>query len=715
MSALSVKKSLIGSSILVGVLLLSGNLLVWRGNQSLNAAALEAARVEHGMLAFKDARFHVVQIQQFLTDASAVGVADFTEAGKEKTAALGELSNLEQLLPEKRDDIGQLRAGIDRLYTTGERMVHAYIDQGREAGNALMKGENGFDGATEGLTRQLDALAIDLHRQSEVSEQAQHDTRGAMTWTSAGVAGMALVVMLLANFFLYRVLMRLLGGEPAYAGQVARHIAGGDLTRSVEVPSGDSASLLANIAAMQEGLRETVQRIRDGSQAVLNAAQRLNTESDRVVDSSRRQSDAAAAMSASVEEMTTSIAQVADFSHNVSSRAGTSGDVAAQGGREVQAVAEDISRVAESVNQASQVIGALGEESRRITAIVDTIRDIAEQTNLLALNAAIEAARAGEQGRGFAVVADEVRMLAERTSKATREIAQTIGAMRQDTQEVVAAIGASAETANQGAEEARAAALLLDDIHHQVGETRDRIGAIAEATRQQALASQDATAHLNHIAGNIADNHATARQTLELAERLGRMAGNLKEVGTVLKLGEGGKKALAIHGRMPGLARQTAEAVGKAMEQAIAMGRISEEKLFARDYQPIADTRPQKYHTPSDRLLDEILPRIQEPLLDGYTAVTYAITADGNGYVPTHNRRFSLPLTGDEKTDLLGNRTKRIFDDPVGKRVGTHELPFLLQTYRRDTGEIMHDVSAPIHVHGRHWGGFRIGYRTEVD
>jgi methyl-accepting chemotaxis protein len=39
---------------------------------------------------------------------------------------------------------------------------------------------------------------------------------------------------------------------------------------------------------------------------------------------------------------------------------------------------------------------------------------------------------------------------------------------------------------------------------------------------------------------------------------------------------------------------------------------------------------------------------------------------------------------------------------------------FLLQTYRRDTGELMHDISAPIYVKGRHWGGFRIGYQTEV-
>ena len=52
----------------------------------------------------------------------------------------------------------------------------------------------------------------------------------------------------------------------------------------------------------------------------------------------------------------------------------------------------------------------------------------------------------------------------------------------------------------------------------------------------------------------------------------------------------------------------------------------------------------------------------------------------------------------------------RIFDDPVGCRCGSHDLPFLVQTYRRDTGEVMHDISAPIVVRGRRWGGFRVGY-----
>jgi len=92
--------------------------------------------------------------------------------------------------------------------------------------------------------------------------------------------------------------------------------------------------------------------------------------------------------------------------------------------------------------------------------------------------------------------------------------------------------------------------------------------------------------------------------------------------------------------------------------------------------------------------------------------LAYAGAVDNNGYFPTHNKKFSQPLTGDYATDIINNRTKRIFSDRTGKRCGSNTKPFLLQTYKRDTGEVMHDLSVPIHVEGKHWGGFRVGYRS---
>ena len=108
----------------------------------------------------------------------------------------------------------------------------------------------------------------------------------------------------------------------------------------------------------------------------------------------------------------------------------------------VRDASAEMERIAASVTQSSEVVYALGERSKAISGIVQTIREIADQTNLLALNAAIEAARAGEQGRGFAVVADEVRKLAERTSQATGEIGSMISAIQGETDSAIASIEA---------------------------------------------------------------------------------------------------------------------------------------------------------------------------------------------------------------------------------------------------------------------------------
>jgi methyl-accepting chemotaxis protein len=41
-------------------------------------------------------------------------------------------------------------------------------------------------------------------------------------------------------------------------------------------------------------------------------------------------------------------------------------------------------------------------------------------------------------------------------------------------------------------------------------------------------------------------------------------------------------------------------------------------------------------------------------------------------------------------------------------------MPFLLQTYMRNTGEIMNDLSLPIYINGTHWGCFITGIKPET-
>ena len=157
----------------------------------------------------------------------------------------------------------------------------------------------------------------------------------------------------------------------------------------------------------------------------------------------------------------------------------------------------------------------------------------------------------------------------------------------------------------------------------------------------------------------------------------------------------------------------------QVLEQAIKSGDLTEAQVFDTNYRkitegPLAGAAIPKYHTEYDSYLDQAILRTQDTLVEEDSAVVFAVLVDKNGYLPVHNSKYSLLLTGDIEKDKNGNRTKRIFDDPVGlaagKYNGSDNNKILRQVYKRDTGEMMWDISAPVYVNGKHWGGFRIGY-----
>lgn len=152
-----------------------------------------------------------------------------------------------------------------------------------------------------------------------------------------------------------------------------------------------------------------------------------------------------------------------------------------------------------------------------------------------------------------------------------------------------------------------------------------------------------------------------------------------------------------------------ARLIGQVLEVAVDNGVFTVQDVFDTDYQLISGFEPEKYHTRYDFYLDKAILALQDEFLKD-EAVVFAVAVDGNGYLPTHNTRYQQPLTGDQQRDLLGNRSKRIFNDPIGLMAAQNIEPAFRQVYHRDTGETMWDISSPIYVKGKHWGGFRIGF-----
>ena len=377
-------------------------------------------------------------------------------------------------------------------------------------------------------------------------------------------------------------------------------------------------------------------------------------------------------------------------------------------GREV--LGQSITRMhqlSQRANASRELIEALSQRSEEIQRVTLVIQSIASQTNLLALNAAIEAARAGEHGRGFAVVADEVRGLAGRTATATDEVGVMVADIQQRTGQVVEQIRQLSEDLHAGVEQVEQAGEQLETIASLAADVEGQVNEIAQGTDTNRT-QLDSLFHA--VEQMRSDLTVSDQQTRQLAEAAVQMEGQAETISE--RLAEVGLDDY--HQRVYDLAREGASQISAQFEADLQQNRISQEDLFDRSYTLIANTSPSKYHSRFDGYTDRVLPQIQEALLPRHEGLVFAIACTPQGYVPTHNKAFSQALTGDVQVDAVHNRTKRKFDDRTGIRCGSHQQAMLLQTYTRDTGELMHDLSVPIMVNGRHWGGLRLGYKPEA-
>lgn len=424
---------------------------------------------------------------------------------------------------------------------------------------------------------------------------------------------------------------------------------------------------------------------------------------DQLTRSLGLQREAGDRVAASVAELAGTAGQVADLSREARQCSSETKTAAQDGLERTQNIVTEIGALGEEFESARGTVDSLRVHAEQVQTVTAVINDVAEQTKLLALNATIEAARAGEHGRGFAVVAAEVRSLADRASQSTSEIGGMLGKMFDDTTVTATRIEQLSQRVTHLVESVGSIEESLRNIAAQAAESDLQSMKMADVIEQRADATGRISAAIESSQQSLQQIQDDMTEAAADALRLSNLVEDFTAIRAECNFG-------TEHDKIRQHAAEASDQIGKALTEAIANGSLSEQDVFDANYQPIEGTNPTKFHTRYDGFADEVFPRIQEPLLQAHENIRFAGAVDVNGYFPTHNKKFCQRLTGDYATDLVNNRTKRIFDDRTGKRCGSSTKPSLLQTYKRDTGEIMHDVSVPIHVNGRHWGGFRIGY-----
>ncbi|GHU03214.1 histidine kinase [Betaproteobacteria bacterium] len=276
--------------------------------------------------------------------------------------------------------------------------------------------------------------------------------------------------------------------------------------------------------SMMDKLQTSFLDIQKRMEGVNSAVENFSTSAQQVAASSASQSSSTSAMAAAVEEMTVSINTVSSSASEAQSLAHHAGETSDEGGKIIERTAAEMSAIAATVAQASKVIQALGEESEKISSVVQVIKEVADQTNLLALNAAIEAARAGEQGRGFAVVADEVRKLAERTAQSTGDISTMVGKIQVSAKEAVGEMNRVVTQVDEGQTLAQDAGARIQTIRDEAGRVSQAVTEISNALREQSLASQDIAKHVESIAQMTDENNAAAEDAASGAKQLDQLS-----------------------------------------------------------------------------------------------------------------------------------------------------------------------------------------------
>jgi methyl-accepting chemotaxis protein len=458
------------------------------------------------------------------------------------------------------------------------------------------------------------------------------------------------------------------------------------------------------IAAAGSGVkgrfRDLVVKARDGSiKTAINAA-RLRKEVDHSLERAREQHQAAKGLMASAQEVTQLSANVNAGTIDIAGTAGRNLSVARASMQELARLEERMRGIEHRVEGFAQTVGQLVAHSQSISEFGTIIQTIANQTNLLAINAAIEAARAGEAGRGFAVVAAEVRRLSQLVNDETSKIAGVNSEMRllvESTTGATAEIlqGVSLSTSEVGTA-LQQFKNFVDDFDRMTGTVNDM------AVSMQALdgISQEIGRKVADVAANAS---AVGKSMADASRRVDEVRGATEEIqGALAEFRTGGTAFDALVVATTSLRDEVTACLASHLARGV--------DVFDQSYQQIAQSNPPRFTTAYDRAVETALQTIYDRVLGSLQGCTYALAVDKRGYAPTHNSKFSQAPTGSYEHDLVYSRNKRIFDDPVGAKLAGNTKPFLFQTYLRDTGEVINDLSMPVMIDGRHWGAVRVGF-----
>jgi methyl-accepting chemotaxis protein len=356
------------------------------------------------------------------------------------------------------------------------------------------------------------ALTESVNKLVKLNIDGGDDASAAATVTYEH-ARLASVILLSVNIVIGIALAlwiaRIVSAPLQQAVSVATAVAGGDLTRTIEVDSAcETGQLMGALRDMNGNLQRLVSQVRSGTDTIATASAEIAAGNQDLSSRTEQQASSLEETASSMEELTSTVRQNADNARQANQLAQSASGIAIKGG--------------DVVGQVVGTMSSINESSRKIVDIISVIDGIAFQTNILALNAAVEAARAGEQGRGFAVVASEVRNLAQRSAAAAKDIKSLIND--------------SVEKVEAGSQLVNEAGATMNEIVSSITRVTDIMSEITSASAEQSDGIEQVNTAITQMDQVTQQNAALVEQAAAAAESMQEQAARLSEVVSIFKL-----------------------------------------------------------------------------------------------------------------------------------------------------------------------------------
>lgn len=471
---------------------------------------------EHERLS-AESRYHIVQVQQFLTDASLTKEqGSISEAIENAKLFEANLDRMVEIRPADHDDIEKIRALERKVTEVGLEMTTAYWRNGKEAGDAIMKRpKTGLDDRSKELADALDRIGTKAKSAQAESEQVLANRLANFKGSNLIISGASSAVSILAFWFLFLKLRPLLGiATRLQLNSNELKMTVGKLNITVTDLSSASAhqsSATQQTAASLEEIRAMVDRTSENSERMRATSQKSQTFV----------SDGKQALDRVVRKLNKIDSETRELVENVQS-----------GNREVSGIVT--------------IISEIGAKTK-------VINDIVFQTKLLSFNASVEAARAGEHGKGFSVVAEEVGNLARMSGEAAKEISQMLELgiekvetiIKQSNGKVEKSIELNRNTIAEGVESAEKCQENFDQIVGQV----DEVGRASEEIR---LAIEEQSKGLTEIGlaietlesattQNVTTSESVTKSGHGISDSVGQLEVSIAEISAMIS----GQKAQA--------------------------------------------------------------------------------------------------------------------------------------------------------------------------